>query len=345
MIIVMKHEASKEEINLVETRLDELGYKTHPIYGEGQTVIGAVGVHRPANAETLAIMAGVEKVVPIMKPFKLASRELYKENTVIQVGNATIGGTRLTVMAGPCAIESEEQLIATAQAVKASGATILRGGAFKPRTSPYAFQGLEEEGLKFMVAAREATGLPIVTEVLDTRDVELVDSYTDIIQIGARNMQNFRLLKEVGQSNRPILLKRGLSATMEEWMMAAEYIMSEGNDKVILCERGIITFENATRFTTDINAIPVIKHHSHLPVVLDPSHAAGDWRYVADIALAGIAAGADGLEIEVHNHPSQAKSDSAQALTPEKFIEFMARARRVAAAVDRSISPAEAMMQ
>lgn len=337
MIIVMNQNATKEEIDSVESKLVELGFKTHPIYGEIKTVIGAIGDKRLLSSHSIASMPGVESLVPIMRPYKLAGRELRKNPSVIEVGNVKIGGDELVVMAGPCAIENEDIFIDTAFKVKAAGAKILRGGAFKPRTSPYAFKGLEEDGLKIMVAAREATGLPIVTEVVDTRDVEMVASYTDIIQIGARNMQNFKLLQECGASGKAILLKRGLCATIEEWLMAAEYIMAEGNEKIILCERGIRTYETATRNTLDISAIPVAKELSHLPIVIDPSHASGTWKYVAPLSKGAIATGADGLIIEVHSDPCSALCDGPQSLRPDKFQELMNELSRVAEAVGRTL--------
>lgn len=307
-------------------------------------VIGVVNVEKVALADKFAAMEGVERVALVSEPYKLASRAHHPAGTVLNVRGVTVGGPELCVIAGPCSVESREQTLEIAHAVKAAGAHMLRGGAFKPRTSPYAFQGLGVQGLQILAEAREQTGLPVVTEVMDENDCEAAAEYADILQIGARNMQNYRLLQKVGAMRKAVLLKRGFGSKIEELLMAAEYILSSGNAEVILCERGIITFENATRFTTDINAIPVIKHHSHLPIVLDPSHAAGDWRYVADIALAGIAAGADGLEIEVHNNPAKAKSDSAQALTPEKFADFMTRARLVAQAVGRTMQEPAAVI-
>jgi 3-deoxy-7-phosphoheptulonate synthase len=301
-------------------------------------VLGVVSADKMAAADKFAALAQVERVALVSEPYKLASRAHLPAGTVVHVRGLAIGGEELCVIAGPCSVESREQTLEIAQAVKEAGAHMLRGGAFKPRSSPYAFQGLGKRGLEILAEARDRTGLPIVTEVMDNDDCDIASEFADVLQIGARNMQNFRLLKRVGTMQIPVLLKRGFGCKVEELLMAAEYIMSEGNQQIILCERGIITFETATRYTTDINAIPVIKHHSHLPVVLDPSHAAGDWRYVSDIALAGIAVGVDGLEIEVHNNPAQAKSDGAQALTPEKFVDFMIRARRVAAAVDRSLT-------
>ncbi len=337
MIIVMKQSATVKDIENVENRLLELGFKTHPIHGDIKTVIGAIGDKRLLNVHAVSQMQGVETLVPIMKPYKLASNELQHTPTVIDVGGVKIGGEEIVVMAGPCAIENEKDFVDTAISVKESGAKILRGGAFKPRSSPYAFQGLEEDGLKIMVAGREATGLKLVTEVVDTRDVELVNKYTDIFQIGARNMQNFRLLSEVGMTRKPVLLKRGLSATIEEWLMAAEYIIAEGNHEVILCERGIRTFETITRNTLDLSAIPAIKDVSHLPVVVDPSHATGNWKYVPALAKGAIATGADGLIIEVHPNPPSALCDGPQSLRPEKFKSLMDELRLVAQAVQRTI--------
>ncbi|WP_024831397.1 3-deoxy-7-phosphoheptulonate synthase [Ruminiclostridium josui] len=337
MIIVMKQSATAKDIENVESRLLDLGFKTHPIHGDIKTVIGAIGDKRLLNIHSISQMQGVETLVPIMKPYKLAGNELQHTPTVIDVGGVKIGGEEIVVMAGPCAIENEKDFVDTAISVKESGAKILRGGAFKPRSSPYAFQGLEEDGLKIMVAGREATGLKIVTEVVDTRDVELVNKYTDIFQIGARNMQNFRLLSEVGMTRKPVLLKRGLSATIEEWLMAAEYIIAEGNHDVILCERGIRTFETMTRNTLDLSAIPAIKDVSHLPVVVDPSHATGNWKYVPALAKGAIATGADGLIIEVHPNPPCALCDGPQSLRPMRFKSLMEELKLVAQAVQRSI--------
>ncbi len=337
MIIVMSHDATREQTDQVEKRLSELGFKTHPIFGEIKTVIGAIGDKRQLNPQQILSMAGVESIVPIMKPYKLVGRELKQIPTIIKIGEIEIGGSGVVVMAGPCAIENEKSFIETAFKVKEAGAVFLRGGAFKPRTSPYSFQGLETEGLRIMAAAREATGLKLITEVIDTRDVELVVNYTDIIQIGARNMQNFRLLQEVGSAKRPVLLKRGLSATIEEWLMAAEYIAASGNDRIMLCERGIRTFETATRNTLDISSVPIIKEQSHLPTIVDPSHATGSWKYVTALSKAAIAAGADGLMIEVHPEPSCALSDGPQSLKPAKFATLMKELEPVAKAVGRSI--------
>ena len=337
MIIIMKDRASTEQITQMETRLKNLGFQTHPIVGEFKTIIGATGDKRLLDMEALKTLPGVEDVVPIMKPYKLAGRELIKEKTQVNVSGVIIGGKRQVVFAGPCAIESEEQVVGIAKAVKASGASILRGGAFKPRTSPYSFKGLAKEGLEILKTAREETGLPIITEVMDTRDVELVSSYVDMLQIGARNMQNFSLLTEVGRTNKPVLLKRGLSARVEEWLMAAEYIMSEGNENVVLCERAITTFETATRNTVDIAAVAVVNELSHLPIIVDPSHATGHSKYVPCVARAAIAAGADGLMIEVHNDPQNAMCDGPQSITPGQFDELMGRLAAISGAVDRSL--------
>lgn len=337
MIIIMSSEATREQIDSVEKKLSQLGFKTHPIFGEVKTVIGAIGDKRLLNTFEISTMPGVENLVPIMKPYKLAGKELKQVPTVVQVGDVKIGGDEIVVMAGPCAIENEENFVETALKVKAAGAKIIRGGAFKPRSSPYAFQGLEEEGLKIMAKSREVTGLSIVTEVVDTRDVDLVNSYTDIIQIGARNMQNFKLLHEVGLTKKPVLLKRGLAATIEEWLMAAEYIMAAGNPNIILCERGIRTYETATRNTIDLSAIPVVKEFSHLPILVDPSHAAGTWKYVNALSKGAIATGADGLIIEVHMDPNSALCDGPQSLKPSKFEELMNELRPVAAAVGKKL--------
>lgn len=338
MIVVMKPNATKQEIQAVEERLLKLGFQTHPIYGEKKTVIGAIGDKSLVDPSSLSHMEGVEAIVPIMKPYKLVGRELKKELTVVDVGyGVKFGGEELVVIAGPCAIEGEEQIYKVARAVKKSGAKVLRGGAFKPRTSPYSFQGLEEEGLKLLYRVKQDLDMPVITEVVDTRDVELVSRYSDILQIGARNMQNFRLLSECGKTKKPVLLKRGLSSTIEEWLMAAEYVMSEGDTKVILCERGIRTFETATRNTMDINAVPVARELSHLPIIADPSHGTGHWRYVNAVARAFVAAGADGLIIEVHPDPQHAASDGPQSLKPEVFDELMEVLKPIAQAVGRTI--------
>lgn len=337
MIIVMDTNATKNEIDNVEQKLIQLDFKTHPIIGDIKTVIGAIGNKRSFNTIEISSMPGVDCIVPIMKPYKLASRELKKEPSIIEVGDVKIGGKKVVVIAGPCAIENEESYVRTAKLVHDAGARLLRGGAFKPRTSPYDFQGLEEDGLKIMASAREETGLGLVTEVVDTRDVELVALYADVIQIGTRNMQNFRLLKEVGMSKKAVLLKRGLSSTIEEWLMAAEYIIAEGNPNIILCERGIRTFEPSTRNTVDLSAIPVIKELSHLPIIVDPSHATGTWRYVNSLSKGAIATGADGLIIEVHHEPNCALCDGSQSLKPTKFYQLMCELKPVIHAVDRVI--------
>lgn len=338
MIIIMKDNALQSEVQAVEERLEKFGFSTHPIVGESKTVIGAIGDKARLSMNEILLMSGVDNVVPIMRPYKLASNELKKEKSIIDVGyGVTVGGDQLTVFAGPCAIESDEQFRIVSEAVKKSGANILRGGAFKPRTSPYAFGGLEEEGLEIMRNAGNALNMPICTEVMDTRDVDLVAKYADIIQIGARNMQNFKLLREVGKINKPILLKRGLASTIEEWLMAAEYIMAEGNENVILCERGIRTYETSTRNTFDVSAIPVTQGLTHLPIIGDPSHATGKYNLVAPVAKAAIAAGADGLMIEVHNCPECASSDGPQSLKPEKFDRLMKELDRIAKAVDKKL--------
>ncbi|MBE3102027.1 MAG: 3-deoxy-7-phosphoheptulonate synthase [Firmicutes bacterium] len=335
MIIVMKPYATKEEIANVEKKLVNLGFTTHPIYGEIKTVIGAIGDKTRVEASNFSNMAGVEAIVPIMKPYKLVGKELQKEPTIVDVEGVKFGGKELVIIAGPCAIENEEQIYSVARSIKKSGAKILRGGAFKPRTSPYSFQGLEEEGLKLLHRVKEDLELLVITEVVDTRDVELVSQYSDILQIGARNMQNFRLLSECGKTQKPVLLKRGLSSTIEEWLMAAEYILSAGNPRVILCERGIRTFETATRNTLDINAVAVVKELSHLPIIADPSHGTGNWRYVSAASRAFIAAGADGLIVEVHPDPDNATSDGPQSLRPEMFDDLMKVLKPIAEAVGR----------
>jgi len=341
MIIVMKPGATSAQIEAVSERLVELGFKTHPIYGQEKTVIGAIGDKKALSSEAIINLPGVEKIVPIMKPYKLVSRELKETPTIIRIGNVPVGGWSLVVMAGPCAVENEEQLLVTARAIKSAGANILRGGAYKPRTSPYSFKGLEEEGLKMLSRAREEVGLPFVTEVVDTRDVELVASYADAIQIGARNMQNFRLLQEAGATGKPILLKRGLASTVEEWLMSAEYILDSGNPNVILCERGIRTFETATRFTLDLAAVVLAKQNSHLPVIVDPSHGTGSWRLVTPMSRAAIAVGADGLIIEVHPDPARALCDGPQSLHPETFERLMSELAPVSLAVGRGLVPSE----
>ncbi len=336
MVIVMKPGGREEDLREVIARVEALGYQAHVIRGTTRSVVAAVGDERgKARLQALEALAGVENVVPILQPFKLASRETRRSRTVVRVGSLEIGGDRLHVMAGPCSVESEEQILAVARAVREAGATILRGGAFKPRTSPYAFQGLAEEGLRLLAAAREATGLKVVTEVLNPRDLDLVARYADIVQVGARNVQNFALLKEVGEIRKPILLKRGMSTTIQEYLMSAEYILSAGNYDVILCERGIRTFETATRFTLDLNAVPVLQKLTHLPIIVDPSHGTGHWEYVPALAKAAVAVGADGLMIEVHPKPDEALSDGIQSLKPARFAALMSELQAVAKAVGR----------
>ncbi|MFB0505954.1 MAG: 3-deoxy-7-phosphoheptulonate synthase [Thermodesulfobacteriota bacterium] len=328
MVIVLRKNATDSEIEHVIKWIESVGYKAHPSRGVERTIIGVVGDDRgKAQLKSAESLPGVEKIVPILKPYKLASREAKEENTIIRIDALEIGGPEFIVMAGPCSVESEEQLMECAYIAKKGGAHILRGGAFKPRTSPYSFQGLEEEGLKLLKKAREKTGMPVVTEVLNPMDVDLVEEYGDILQIGARNIQNFALLKKVGHSRKPVLLKRGMMTTIEELLMSAEYILSSGNDKVILCERGIRTFETATRNTLDISAIPVLKELTHLPIVVDPSHATGHWKYVTPLARSAVAVGADGLLIEVHPEPEKAFSDGVQSLKPEKFYQLMDEVR------------------
>lgn len=339
MIIVMKAGASKRDKDEVLKRIRELGYRPHVIHGTTRDVIGAVGDERgKAVLQTLESLHGVENVVPILQPYKLASREVKRERSLVRINDdVSIGGSRVIVMAGPCSVESERQIIESATAVKRAGAHILRGGAFKPRTSPYSFQGLEEDGLKLLAKARELTGLPVVTEVINPETADLVAEYADILQIGARNSQNFALLKKVGQLGRPVLLKRGMSMTIQEFLMSAEYIMSEGNQAVILCERGIRTFETATRNTLDLSAVPVLHEKTHLPVVIDPSHGTGNHHYVAPMCYAAVAAGADGLIVEVHPDPEHASSDGPQSLKPDRFETMMAKLRLFAEADGRSI--------
>ena len=336
MIIVMENKATEKQIEDVIRWIESVGYKAHPSRGTQRTIIGAIGDKRDTvilkYAESLP---GVEKTMPILKPYKLASRESYEGNTIISVGSVQIGGPQFVVMAGPCSIESEEQLLESAYVVQKGGAQILRGGAYKPRTSPYSFQGMEEEGLKLLKQVRLRTSMPVVTEVVNPTDVDLVEAYADMLQIGARNVQNFALLKKVGQSKKPVLLKRGMMTTIEELLMSAEYILSSGNPNVVLCERGIRTFETATRNTLDISAVPVLKSLTHLPVIVDPSHAAGHWRLVIPLSRAAMAAGADGLIVEVHPQPEMAVSDGVQSLKPEKFYQLMDELRAIASAMRR----------
>jgi len=340
MIVVMKTNATENQVVGVQKAIRELGFKDHRIHGEERNVVAVLGHVYPELVDELGVLEGVDTVVRISKPFKLASREVNPYDTIVRVGPVEIGGGSIVVMAGPCSVDTEENVLEAARAVKAAGGHILRGGAFKPRTSPYAFRGHGEKGLHILAAARAETGLPVVTEVMDARDVQLVAKHADILQIGARNSQNYTLLDEVGRSGKPVLLKRGMSSTIEEWLLAAEYILSHGNRDVILCERGIRTFETATRFTFDVNAIPLVKKLSHLPLIGDPSHATGKWDLVEPVALAAIAAGADGLEVEVHPNPDHALSDGAQSLTPKNFAKLMDRARTLGDAIGRPVAPA-----
>jgi len=338
MIVVMKMEASEQEIKSVVERVEGLGFRTHLSRGEERTIIGVIGDERPVDKDSLGRMHGVERIVPILRPFKLASRDFQPHDTIFQLNShTTIGGPKIIIMAGPCAVESREQIMETAHLVKEAGAHLLRGGAFKPRTSPYSFQGLGEEGLRYLAEAREATGLAVVTEVMAPEQVPLVARYADVLQIGTRNMQNYALLHAVGESSMPVLLKRGMMSTIEELLMSAEYILSHGNRQVMLCERGIRTFETYTRNTLDINAIPVLKELTHLPVVVDPSHGTGKWQLVNAVSKASIAAGADGLIVEVHPNPEAAVSDGAQSLRPARFTELMEQLRRIAEAIGRSV--------
>jgi 3-deoxy-7-phosphoheptulonate synthase len=338
MIIVMKAGSTESDIADVCRRIEAMGYRPHTIRGELRTVIGAVGDDRgKERLRALESLESVEGVTPILQPFKLASREVRANPTEVEVDGVRIGSQRITVMAGPCSVESRGQVLEVAQKVKDAGATVLRGGAFKPRTSPYAFQGLEEEGLKLLAEARKTTGLPVVTEVMEPEKVELVATYADILQIGARNVQNFSLLKRVAECGKPVLLKRGMATSVQECLLSAEYILTGGNPNVILCERGIRTFETSTRFTLDLSAVPVMKKLSHLPVVVDPSHGTGHWEYVEPMAKAAIACGADGLIIEVHPRPAEALSDGPQSLKPDKFASLMVSLRRLAEAVGRTM--------
>jgi 3-deoxy-7-phosphoheptulonate synthase len=340
MIVVMQSGATPEQVEHVIERLREAGYREQVSTGEERTVIGVIGTGiAPDLPEKMEMLPGVERAHRLSRPYKLASREFKPINTVVQVGDVAIGGDEFVVMAGPCSVESREQVLETAQAVKAAGARLLRGGAYKPRTSPYSFQGLGEQGLEYLAAAREATGLPIITEVLDTADVPLVAQYSDILQLGTRNMQNFALLRAAGAQNKPVMLKRGMSATIEEWLMAAEYILHAGNSQVILCERGIRTFETAARNTLDLSAIPIIRKLSHLPVMADPSHGTGKWYLVKPMAMATAAVGADGLLIEVHPNPDAALSDGPQSLNLPNFAAMMNDLRQVTTAVGRALGP------
>ena len=338
MIIVMQPHASEQDINRVVDKITGLGLKVHLSEGRYRTIIGVIGDKKLINGLPVEVMPGVEKVVSVTESYKLVSREFKPENTVIDVGGVPVGGDGLVVMAGPCAVENREQIIESALAVKAAGAQFLRGGAFKPRTSPYAFQGLEEKGLELLAEAREQTGLKIVTEVVDIGTVGVVSAYADVLQIGARNMQNFQLLKAVGRTGKPVLLKRGIAATINEWLNAAEYIMNEDNYNVIMCERGIRTFEEYTRNTLDLSAVAAIKNISHLPVIVDPSHGTGVWKLVRPMARAAVAAGADGLMVEVHPNPAEALSDGKQSLTPENFAGLMQEVVGIAGLMGRRLA-------
>lgn len=339
MIIVMKQGATDEEIQNAISRINELGYKEHVIKGVERTVIGAIGDERGKYMlESLVSLNGVESAMPILKPFKLASAEGRPERSQLPMGEGVeIGGDQLIIVGGPCSVESREQIMESADAVKKGGGHVLRGGAYKPRTSPYSFQGMAEEGLALLAEAREKTGLPIQTEVMDSEDIDVCCEYADVLQIGARNVQNFSLLKKVGKTKKTIFLKRGMSTTIEEFLMSAEYIMSQGNPNVVLCERGIRTFETATRNTLDISAVPVLKEQTHLPVVVDPSHAAGAWRFVAPLAKAAVAVGADGLMLEMHPEPERAMSDGPQSLKPEKFAALVEELKVFAEAAGRTL--------
>ncbi|MBI3893564.1 MAG: 3-deoxy-7-phosphoheptulonate synthase [Candidatus Wallbacteria bacterium] len=341
MLVVMKKDSNQQAIDRVCDLIRARGFAPHVMPGAVRIAIGVTGNQGFVEIENLESVDGVMEVIHVTSPHKLVSRDVHPEDTIVDVRGVPIGGKEIVVMAGPCAVESREQVMHIAREVKRLGARMLRGGAFKPRTSPYAFQGLKKQGLEFLAEAREETGLPIVTEVKDTDNLELVAEYADLLQIGARNMQNFTLLEEVGKLRKPVLLKRGMSATIKELLLAAEYIMSQGNYQVILCERGIRTFEDSTRNTLDLNAVPVMKALSHLPVVVDPSHGIGLWSKVTPMARASVAAGADALIIEVHHEPQKALSDGAQSLTPKSFALLMRDVRRIAAAVDRTVASGE----
>lgn len=341
MIIVLKKDISQQDFQNILDRIKELGFHAHIIQGTERTVIGAVGSDRgKENLQAMETLPGVDRVVPILQPYKLASLEVKPEKTVIPVrGGVQIGAEEFVVIAGPCSVESREQILLTAQEVKKAGAAVLRGGAYKPRTSPYSFQGMEVEGLLLLKEARDQTGLPVVTEVMKTSDIAIISKYADMLQVGARNIQNFALLKELGRTDKPVLLKRGMMTTIEEFLMSAEYIISSGNSRVILCERGIRTFETATRNTLDLSAVPVLREKTHLPVLVDPSHATGNWKLVPAMAYASAAAGADGLLIEVHPSPETAVSDGIQSLKPEKFAAMMEKLRIFVEASGRKMTP------
>lgn len=337
MIIVMKKNCTRDNVDKIVQLLKEHGLGANLSTGSQATIIGVLGDKTKLQGANLELMEGVEKCVPIMHSYKLASRDMVPDGRTVRVGNAVFGGKKLVMIAGPCAVENQEQILQAAEGVRAAGASMLRGGAYKPRTSPYSFQGTEEEGLKMLRRAGDETGLPVVSEVTDHEQIAVAEKYCDMFQIGARNMQNFRLLRGVGRTGIPVLLKRGIASTIEEWLDAAEYIMSEGNCQVVLCERGIRTFETATRNTLDVSAVPVVRERSCLPIIVDPSHAAGKAAYVEPLALAGLAAGADGLIVEVHPNPKQAMSDAAQQLTVDAYASLFRKAARVAQAVGREI--------
>ena len=337
MIVVMARRASREQIQSVVDRVNELGFRAHLSTGEERTIIGVIGDERPVSEGLFRLLDGVEKVVRILKPYKLASRDFHPQDTVVPINGISVGDQEIAIMAGPCSVESSEQMLEAAQAVKKAGIHILRGGAFKPRTSPYSFQGMGVKGLELLAEAKAATGLAIVTEVMSPEQVPVVSEVADILQVGTRNMQNYNLLHAVGESNKPVLLKRGMMSTMEELLMSAEYILSHGNYRVILCERGIRTFETYTRNTLDLSAIPVLKQLTHLPIIVDPSHATGNWEWVPSLALAAIAAGADGVMMEAHPHPDKALCDGAQSLRTDRLGEVMDSLRLVAQAVGRTL--------
>ncbi len=338
MIIVTKPEATEEQVQHIVDRILEWGLKAEVSKGALRTVIGIIGPEDAVRERPIAAIPGVESVTPVLKPYKLVAREFRGGNSSkVKIGNVTVGGDEVVVMSGPCSVESRDQITSIANDIKKAGAKILRGGAFKPRTSPYSFQGLGVEGLRLLAEAREETGLPIITEIMDTKDLEVMEQYADCLQVGARNMQNFALLKEVGRSKLPVMLKRGMSATIKDLLMSAEYILSEGNFNVLLCERGIRTFETYTRNTLDLNAVPVLRAETHLPVIVDPTHGIGLREHILPMALAAVAAGADGIMIEVHNSPELAKSDGEQALLPDEFTDLVERVRKVAQAVGRSL--------
>jgi 3-deoxy-7-phosphoheptulonate synthase len=335
MIVVLSKDATEKQLEHIKQVMDEKGFEIHESKGVEVTIIGLIGDERKLDKQQIEAMPGIEKVMEVLKPYRLASREFKKEDTIIDINGVKVGGKEVFVIAGPCSVENEDQIISIAKEVKKCGAQMLRGGAFKPRSSPYSFQGLGEEGLKFLARARDETGLPIVTEVLDVNEVELVAKYADVLQVGTRNMQNYKLLRAIGKTNKPVLLKRGFSATIEEFLMSAEYIMSEGNHNVILCERGIRTFNTYTRNTLDLAIVPVLKKLTHLPVVVDPSHGTGKYDLVKPMSLAGVAAGADGLIIECHTTPEKSLSDADQTISPNKLDEVMKSVKLVAQAVGR----------